>query len=403
MPSFTYKVRKRSGEVSSGEIGAADLREAGEKLRAEGFYIIELRRSRQITSESLNPFELAKRWLYNPVAAGVSVKEMAAFYLNISTMIRAGISILDTLRTIRDHGSNPRIGKIAGDCLIYIEKGETLSQAISKYPWIFPESHVVILRAAETSGAFDSILKKLAEFMENEFKTRQDLRIATFYPKILVLAIIFIPKIFVWFTRGFEAYARATFGILVPILALIFILWILHRWLNQIPKFRYIMDTFKLYTPLIGGVVRSGALAKFYRIFSIMLKAGVPISSGLRQAADACGNYNIADKLKSHLGMILEGHTIREALIKSRILPSMALDMLVTGGGTGNTDELLDKLADFAESDNRVKITQLTTGLGLILFLILAAIVFMIAVRFYSERLPTEIIDTEGISRFYVR
>jgi type II secretory pathway component PulF len=357
-----------------------DQREIAARLQEMGFYVLEVH---GVRGRGFNPFRIIAQRIVNPIFGGASVYQMAVFYRQFGIMVRSGMTVGHALSSLSTQGGSRVLRKVAQESLTFVQSGGRLSEAFARYPWVFPELHISLLRAAETGGTMDRMLSKIADYLEREHGIRQRLRLATLYPKILVLAVIFIPRLPVLVLEGFDSYRHQTIGTLGPILAAVAALWVLHRLLSQIGAFRYVQDVVKLAAPRVGNMVRMLALAKFYRVLGAMYAAGTPISQAMNHAADASGNWFLTKRLRRASPLVAQGMQLSAALEATRVLPPMALDMISTGEQTGNIDEMLDKVAEYTENEAEVGVIQSTVVLGILLVLCVAAYIGSFVIHFW--------------------
>ena len=341
MASFKYKVKEKTGKTLGGNMVAEDQRSAIERLQKMGYFILDIKEERpRVEGRSLNPGKLFLRWFIYPIFAGASPYQLMIFYRQFATMIKSGMTLVHAMSSLRTQGGSRRLKKIAGEVLPILESGGKLSDAFAMHPSVFPELHISLIRAGETGGMLDTILERIADYLEREHNIRQKLRMSTFYPKILVLAVILIPRFPLLLMEGFKPYFRATIGVIMTLGLGILALWVVFRLLSQIPAFRYGLDLVKLAIPKLGKTVRMLALAKFYRVLAAMSAAGAPLSQGIAHAAQASGNWYLATKLKRAVPDIEQGKTLTDALKRTKALPYIGLDMIATGEQTGNLDVL---------------------------------------------------------------
>jgi len=384
--SFRYKVKDKSGRTIAGVVDAEDQRSAVANLQRMGYFVLDIREAPvgvEQARTSWNPARLFVRWFVNPIFAGATVYSLGIFYRQLATMMRSGLTLTQAMRSLRSQGGSRRLRKIAAETMEFLQSGTRLSDAFARYPWMFPELHISLLRAGEASGMLDKMIERIADYLEWEHSVRQKLRLVTLYPKILVLAVIFIPSLPILLLEGLREYLRATVYNLIPIAIVILALWAVYRILYQIQSFRYGVDMVKLAIPRIGNIVRMLALSKFYRVVSAMFAAGAPLSQGLAHAADASGNWFLATRLKTAIDPIERGQSLSESLERTGVLPRMALDMLATGEQTGNVDAMLDKVAEYTEGEAEVATLQSSVTLGVLLFLGMAAYIGAFVIKFY--------------------
>jgi len=365
---------------------AEDQRSAIGRLQKMGYFILDIRetKSREESPKDAKSDFFLLRWFIYPIFAGASPYNLMIFYRQFATMIKSGMDVIHAMTSLQTQGGSRRMKKVASEVLPVLQSGGKLSDAFAMHPWVFPELHLSLIRAGETGGMLDSILERIADYLEREHKIRQTLRMSTLYPKILVLALIFIPKFYILLLEGFKPYLRATLGPVIIIGGLALVLWVAFRLLSQIAGFRYGFDCLKLAVPRLGKTIRFLALSKFYRVLSAMSAAGAPLSQGIAGAAQATGNWYLARKLKRAVPGIEQGRSLTEALRDTKAIPYIGLDMIATGEQAGNLDGMLDKAAEYSENEAEVGTVQATLVTGIVLLLIVAVFIGLTVLRFYA-------------------
>jgi len=386
MASFRYRVKDKSGRTINGVMAAEDQRSAVANLQSMGYFVLDIRETRgglEQPGAGWNPARLFVRWFVNPIFAGATVYSLAVFYRQLATMIKSGMTLVQAMSFFQSQRGSRRLREIAAETMELLQSGVRLSDAFARYPWMFPELHIGLLRAGEASGTLDEIIERIADYLEWEHRMRQRLRLVTLYPKILILAVIFIPSFPILLLQGFKEYLRATVYNLIPVAIGILALWAAYRIAYQVPAFRYGIDVVKLAIPKVGQVVRMQALSRYYRVLSAMFAAGAPLSQGLMHAANASGNCFLAARLRTAVPWVERGQRLSESLERTGVLPRTALDMLATGEQTGNVDAMLDKAAEYTENEADVTSVQTTIILGVLLLLGIAAYIGLFVVRSY--------------------
>lgn len=387
MPAFRYKAKNSEGQSVEGVIEASDERTAAIDLQQKGYYILSIGKlhgdPRTSIARPKNIFDVFCRWFYNPIFGGATVAQLAFFYRQLASMIKSGIPLVQAMSSLRTRAGNRRLRKIANETMEYLRQGGRLSESFSRYPWMFSEMQIHLLRAGEEAGTLDHTVERIADMLDREVRLRHRLRLATLYPKILVLAVIFIPAFPVLVFQGPQAYFDKTIANIIPVALYLVVIWVLYRILYQLSAFRCLIDHLKLCLPGIGKIVRSACLARFYRVFAAMVAAGVPLSQGLKFASDSSGNSVIGSRLKKAIPNIERGQSLTGSLAETRVLPTVAIEMLGTGEQTGSVDSMLDKVAEYTENDLETVTAQSTIILGVILLLGIAAYVGKVVVTFY--------------------
>lgn len=383
MATFSYKIKDKSGNTHAGSIEADDRRSAVSELQGMGYWVLDAREAGVRTGDSWNPIGLFVRHVFTPVFGGAPIRSVAVFYRQLATMITAGLSLSQALNSLGGRAPTRRLSAIAREAARQVEGGGRVSDAFARHPVMFPELHISLLRAGEAGGSVDRMLERIADYMERDYKIRQRLRMATLYPKLLVLAVIFIPSLPTLVLEGGRPYLDETLARLVPLLLWVTGLYVGYLLLCQVPVFRYGVDLCKLAIPKIGSTVKMLGLSKFYRAFASLYDAGTSPSMAISHASRVCGNWFLTRKLQSAIPMVESGRSFTEAMEQTRIMPRMAIDMLAVGEQAGNVAEMVDKVADFTENEAEVQTHQMTMILGVLLILGVALFIGFQVVGYY--------------------
>ena len=394
MATFAYKVKDRGGNTLTGSIESDDRRTAVSTLQGMGYWVLDAREAAVPGGQSWNPLALLMRWIITPIFGGAPVRSIALFYRQLATMIHSGMTVSMALNSLGSRAPTRRLSRIARESARHVEGGGRLSEAFARYPVMFPDLHISLLQAGEIGGSLDQVLGRIADYAEREYRIRQRMRMTTFYPKILVLVVIFVPALPTLVLDGPEAYWNATLPTLTTILLWIAGIWIGFRLLFQISAFRYAADLLKLSLPMVGPVVRMLSLSRFYRAFAGLHGAGTSPSQAIERASRVCGNWFLTRRLRTAIPMVEMGATFTQAMERTRVMPQMALDMLATGEQTGGVGDMVDKVAEFTENEAEVKVHQLTMAFGVLLLLgvcvYIGSIIIGGYVSHYSSILKTE-------------
>jgi type II secretory pathway component PulF len=265
-----------------------------------------------------------------------------------------------------------------------VQHGTPLSVAMRRYPWVFSSLQVHLIEAGEAGGLLDRMMLRIAEYLEREYEIRQKIKQRTLYPKIVLVAAIFIPKLVVLIFQGLVPYLQATLFTVLPIVLWGAAIWAAFRLGFQWPPFRYAYDTVKLNLPVVGGLIRKQVTGKFARSLAALYGAGVPVGRAMTWAADACGNPRVADMIHRQVPRVERGESLTEALTATRFFSPVALGMMATGEQAGSVDGMLHKLADFQEAEADHAAQQMVTVGGTLFYLAIALFVALQVIAFYG-------------------
>jgi type IV pilus assembly protein PilC len=401
MPSFEYSVRDTQGNASTGLIEAESQPAAARQLVSQGWFVTSLRETRRaatvhatatagavtqataVSAAAASGPSAASRAIA-PVYTGVSVKDLALFYRQFATLVKAGLTLHQSLTTLQQQTTSAPLRAIIGEMALSVGSGQPISPVMKRYPRVFTELQIRLVEAGEAGGLLHVLLARLADYLEQEWEVRQEIKRRTLYPKILLAAVLFIPNIPILIFQGFVAYLQACLSLAVPIALVCLAVYVVMRYALTNPAFARGYDDAKLLIPVIGPLVRKLALGKMLRALSCLFDAGVPIGSALETAAGTAGNRAMAARLGKVIPMVQQGVPLTEALRATGDLPPMALSMVATGEQAGGMGDMLAKTSDYYDAEARHSITQLTVILGVVLLLIMAVIIGMKVIGFYS-------------------
>jgi type IV pilus assembly protein PilC len=311
-----------------------------------------------------------KGWVERMNAAPVTVADVAIFSRQFSTMINAGLPVLQCLAIIADQQQNASFKKVINQIKDDIGSGGNLSDAMGKHPDVFNELYVNMVRSGELGGVLDTILDRLSIYMEKAEALRRKIKSAMMYPTIVIsVAVLVVVFLMVKVIPTFEE-VFASFGHKLPALTeamvqisrflqhswyimagLGFAAWTGLKMFAKTPKGAYILDGIILQLPVVGNLQRKSAVAKFARTLGTLLKSGVPILEALETVAKTAGNKRVEEVINAARVSIREGQGMTEPLKKGGIFPPMVIQMVSVGEETGKIDDMLTRAANFYEEE----------------------------------------------------
>ncbi|NCC25587.1 MAG: type II secretion system F family protein [Deltaproteobacteria bacterium] len=334
--------------------------------------------------------------------AKVKPQELILFTKQFRTMFKAGISVMDLLRTLEDQTENPKLKRTVATMTEDIKNGSSLYSAFSKHPGIFSPLYCSMVRAGEASGALPEVLNRLTYLLDHEFSVRNDIKSALQYPIIVVIALgiaffvlltFVIPKFVTIFeSAGLDLPLPTVMAIgLYRILAdywylviggLIALIVGLRLYLKT-PNGRYVRDLIFLKMPILGPVFQKAAMSRFASIFAILQASGIAVLDTLDILSGTIGNAAISwefDKIKERLK---QGRGISEPLRKARFFTPMVVNMVAIGEESGNLDEMLNEISVHYDEEVAYAVSKMSTNLGPILIVGLAAVVGFFALAIF--------------------
>ena len=394
MPTFAYAGRTRAGQTVTGERIADTMDAAVAALRRE-----------QIQITKIDPIRAAKAEAKPKTSKkGVSVpaKNLAIFTRQFSVMIDAGLPLvqcLDILGKQEPHkGFSGVILKVRED----VESGAALADAMKKHPKTFDALYSNMIAAGEAGGILDTILKRLATYIEKAVKLKGEVKSAMIYPVAVIVIATLVVGAILWKVIPTFAALFAGLGAQLPLPTRIVIAlsdgivaygWILIVALGAagygIKSYyatdggRHLIDRMLLKTPILGDILKKVAVARFCRTLSTLLSSGVPILDGLDITARTAGNAIVEDAIQTTRSGIERGETISGPLRETQVFPSMVVQMINVGETTGALDAMLSKIADFYEEEVDTAVAGLLTLMEPIMIAFLGVVVGGIVIAMY--------------------
>jgi len=320
----------------------------------------------------------------------VKPKDVVVFTRQFATMIDAGLPIVQCLQILSAQAESPAFRKIIGEIKDDVESGTTLAEGIRKHPKVFGDLFASMVSAGELGGILDTILVRLANYLEKAAKLKSKIKGAMIYPACIVSAAVIVTGILLVWVIPVFGEVFSSFGKALPAptqfvinLSNLVIAWIYYlallpviaffaiRYAYGTEKGRIVIDRLLLKVPVFGELIRKTAVARFTRTLGTLVSSGVPILDALAITARGSGNKIIEAAILNARSSIAAGRTIAEPLIESKVFPPMVCQMISVGETTGSLDAMLQKIADFYEDevDNTVANLMSLMEPAVILFL----------------------------------
>lgn len=375
MTSFKYQAKNFGGKTVTGTITASSQDEVIGELRRQNLIVLSVKAAGAKKQKTHTFWTLKKS-----SKPGAKREELVVFTRQLSTMISAGIPLLEGLEILHEQTANPGFATVLDSVIEGIRSGSDLSSALERYPRVFSNIFVSMIRAGEISGQLDDILDRLAEYMESNAKLKREVRSAMTYPVVsmtLVLGITgflmigIVPK----FEAVFESLdielpgitkfvmASAFFikeNVLIGIAGTVALIAALLAW-KRTPKGAYRWDWMMLRMPIFGSLFKKVALSRFSRTFSTLIKAGVPILGALEIVSKTAGNRVVADAIDNARENVRQGETLSQPLSENPVFPPMVTKMIGIGERSGSLEVLLEKIATFYDEQVSASVQALTS------------------------------------------
>ncbi len=389
MPAFVWKGKNRDGKAVSGE-QSADTKEA----------VMAVLRRQQILVSSVK--EKGKEVALPKFSGSVPPKDLAVFTRQFSVMIDAGLPLVQCLEILGNQQENKTFAKILQHTRMDVESGSTLADAMRKHPKAFDELFVNMIAAGEAGGILDTILKRLAVYIEKAVKLRGQVKGAMVYPVAVIGIAAIVITVILWKVIPTFAAMFEGLGAQLPLPTRIVIA--MSNWLVRLLPFlvvfgvagvflfkRYysthggkrVVDRIILKLPVLGILMQKIAVARFCRTLATLISSGVPILDGLEITARTAGNSIIEDAIMSVRKGVEGGLTLAQPLKESGVFPNMVVQMIGVGEQTGALDAMLSKIADFYEEEVDQAVANLLTLMEPVMILFLGTTVGGIVISMY--------------------
>jgi general secretion pathway protein F len=389
MASFTYQAIDRQGKTLSGNCQAESLKQARQLLRDKQVMVIK------ITENSIHATGF-KAWLARSKQT-ISVGDLSLVTRQLATLLRAGVSLEETLQSVGEESESPAIKQIILGLRTKILEGFGLARAMEEYPHVFSRLFYSTVAAGEKTGRLDEVLDRLADFVERRQQIRQKIIQAAVYPSIVTLTSISIvgfllayvvPKMVTVFidsgqilplpTRILLAVSGVAQSAGLYVLVLAVLGFFAFRSLLKKPAVRYWWDTFLLTLPLVGLTIRLVNTARFAHTFAMLNQAGVEVLESMRVGAETVDNVLISDSLKVANRQVREGVPIYRALQKTGYFPPLSLQLISSGESSGQLGPMLERAAFIQENAVKSRIDLLLSLFEPFIILFMGSVVLFI-------------------------
>jgi len=387
--TYIWKGRTPTGEVLSGEYIAESKQEMINYLRKRKIIITHIRHKPKDINVN---FGFKNR---------IGTKDLGVFTRQFATMINAGLPLVQCLDILSKQLEKPLFQKVVNEVMSDVESGTTLAEALKKHQ-CFSDLYVNMVDAGEAGGILDVILNRLAVYLEKADALMRKIKSAMTYPAVVFfvamgattfMLLFIIPTFAKMFTdfggtlplptrivMGVSNFLRANWWLLIGAVVGGYFLF---RRYYKTQRGKYNIDKGLLNVPVLGSVIRKGAVARFTRTLGTLISSGVPILNGLEITARTAGNKVIEEAIMETRKSISEGNTIAEPLKDSGVFPPMVVQMIAVGEQTGALDEMLDKIADFYDSEVDTAVSALTAIIEPLMIVFMGGIVGGMLIAMY--------------------
>ncbi|MCB9505987.1 MAG: type II secretion system F family protein [Gemmatimonadales bacterium] len=391
MPVFEYTAKNATtGQIMKGSYNAPTRDELLGHLRKNRLILVSLREAPKSINITL------------PGTGGIGTRDIVIFTRQFATMINSGLPLVQSLNILAQQTEHPKLKEVTKAVVFDVEAGNTLADAFSKHPKAFSQLYVNMVAAGEAGGILDTILLRLATFLEKNDKLIRKVKSAMIYPGVIMtvaagaiaILLIFVIPVFqsmfadanvalplpTRFVIGLSNFLQAFWW--AVLLGIGLVAAGIRQYYKTSAGERQI-DAILLGLPVLGDVLRKSAVARFTRTLGTLISSGVSILDGLEITAKTAGNRVIQDAIMESRASIAGGDTIAGPLEKSGVFPPMVISMIAVGEQTGGLDEMLSKIADFYDDEVDVAVSGLLSLLEPVMILVLGVVVGGMIVAMY--------------------
>jgi type IV pilus assembly protein PilC len=392
MATYQYTVRDATGAIRTGTSEAENEEILKRRLQEQGFQVNDVKKTGNKKAKSAGSG-----------FGRVKLSDLSIFCRQFSTMIDAGVSLVRALDVLGEQTQNPKLKRILKEIQVEVESGQTLSKSMQKYPKVFSNLFVGLIRAGEVGGVLEEALQRLSHFLEKDMELRRKVKAALTYPAIVVVVALLIvlglctfivPKFIELFKDlgvkelppmtqmlvDFSDFLKSKWYVGLGICVL---LWFSIKMFGRTKVGRRVIDRIKLKVPVFGKLGHKICLARFSRTLSTLLVSGVPILQAMETVAGTVGNEIISEAIMNARARIREGDRINEPLEKSKMFPPMVVHMISIGEESGALDQMLSKVAEFYEGEVESSLQSLTSAIEPVMIVFLGVCVGFIVIAMF--------------------
>ncbi len=382
---FVWEGKDKTGRAVQGELRASNAAGVGVVLRRQGVMITRVKK------KSI------------PRGKKITEKDICIFTRQLSTMLKAGVPLLQSFDIVARGHANPSATRLLLDLRGDVETGTSLSQAFRRYPQYFDALFCHLVAAGEQAGILDDLLARLATYKEKTLSVRGKIRSALVYPAaVIAVAIIVTAVIMIWVVPSFKSVFES-FGAELP-LPTLFVIWISDRFVEywhllfgslaigttlfirswkRSPRLQAMTDRLMLKLPVFGEVIRKATIARWTRTLATMFTAGVPLVESLDSVGGAAGNAVYHEATQRISSAVKSGTSLTTAMQQTQVFPSMVTQMVAIGEESGALDDMLRKVAEFYEDEVDAAVASLSSLMEPIIMVILGVLIGGLVIAMY--------------------
>jgi MSHA biogenesis protein MshG len=394
MPFFSYKGRNNKGEMVKGLLDSLNASALAKHLLSIDITPIEITPS----SKPVQDFD----WSANLFEERIEPLDVMMFSRQMYTLLKAGIPIMNALSGLLSSTKNKALVKVISEIRLSLDSGRELSAALNFHPKVFSSFYVSMIRIGESTGMLDKVFLRLFDHIEFEKFMRDQIKAALRYPQFVMIAMmvaivvvnVFVIPIFAKVFQGLGADLPLMTRILLNFSDFMVSYWpylvggfiasvISFRSYISSDKGRYQWDSFKLKSPIIGPIIQKATMARFARSFSLAIKSGVPIMSGLSLVAQTVDNDFIAQKVEQMRLGVERGESILRTATNAGVFNPLVLQMIAVGEESGALDDLMEEIAEMYQRDVEYEIKTLGAKIEPVMIVFLGILVLILALGIF--------------------
>jgi len=387
MPTFTYTARDAKGDLKTANVDAANREDVVQQLRRLRMNVVKVEEQSKAKQKT---------------GGKITMRDIVIFTRQFSTMINSGLPLVQALDILSKQSESKALQAVTRQVVFDVESGHTVADALGKHPKAFSDLYVNMVAAGEAGGILDTILMRLATFMEKNDALVRKVKGAMIYPGVIMsVAAIAIAVLLIFVIPVFQSmFASVNLSLPLPtrivveasnilkgywwLIGIVVAAggWLLKKYYGTNDgKLR--IDRLLLHVPVLGDVLRKSSVSRFTRTLGTLISSGVSILDGLEITAKTAGNRVVQDAIMASRSSIAGGDTISAPLAKSNVFPPMVISMISVGEQTGGLDEMLSKIADFYDEEVDAAVSGLLSLLEPVMIVFLGVVVGGMVVAMY--------------------
>jgi type II secretory pathway component PulF len=393
MPEFNYQASDKEGKIINGCIKAHNLDHAITLVRHQNLYIIDIKETVSLKAKK-ETVRRGERFFLTFFPQRIYQRTINAFIRELATLLEADMPLLKALRSLESQTKESRFKSIISNLANAVEEGEKFSEALGRFPRIFPKIFQAMVQSAEATGSLEVVLNRLADYSERRQKLKDRVKAALMYPAFVIIVAIAVLSILLVFVVPTFMNVFEEFGMLLPLptRVLINVSFFIRRWwfilviggvLISLGSKGFLVRSFvkkkvdkiKLRLPLFGPLITKAIIANLTQTLSTLIANGVPILESLKITAETAENILFEEALMRAQGAVREGESLASTLAESKIFPELVIDMIKVGEDSAKLEVMLERIARNYEEKTETSINGLASILEPVLIVILGVII----------------------------